>query len=173
MKRLVLWGGVIVVVVTAVVLVWFQPQKLVMDDTVDEAVPGTEQAAEDPADGENSGAEGSDGEAKAPEKLATGTFANLEHEVSGRAVVLETGDGTRYLRFEEFEVENGPDLRVYLSAAPGDGTYADDFVDLGALKGNIGDQNYEIPGSVDLDSHNNAVIWCRRFSVGFAVAELR
>ena len=172
MKRLVLWGGVIVVVATVVVLVWFQPQKLVMDDTVDEAVPGVGQAAEDD-DEENSGAEGSDGEASGPETLAVGTFAGLAHEVSGRAIVLETGEGTRYLRFEEFEVENGPDLRVYLSAAPGDGTYADDFVDLGALKGNIGDQNYEIPDSLDLDKHNSAVIWCRRFSVGFAVAELR
>jgi hypothetical protein len=79
------------------------------------------------------------------------------------------------VRFEDFEVENGPDLRVYLSRADADAPQrelAGDFVDLGDLKGNIGDQNYLVPGSVDLTRYRSAVVWCRRFSVGFAVAPL-
>ncbi len=79
------------------------------------------------------------------------------------------------MRFENLETSNGPDLRVYLSEVPaGDDWYAygERYVDLGSLKGNIGDQNYEVPDDVDLDRYVSAVIWCRRFAVGFGVAPL-
>ena len=69
-------------------------------------------------------------------------------------------------------MENGPDLRVYLSEARAEAEddLADQFLDLGALKGNIGDQNYALPEGTDVSDYKSAVVWCRRFSVGFAVA---
>lgn len=159
-------------VATVVILVWFQPQKLLMDDSTDEAVPGVVAGGDADPEMEGIPDKTPPAEPEGPKELATGTFANLDHEASGRAILLETADGTRYLRFEDFEVENGPDLRVYLSDAS-DGSYSTTFVDLGALKGNIGDQNYEIPDDIDITVYNSAVIWCRRFSSGFAVAEVR
>jgi hypothetical protein len=72
-------------------------------------------------------------------------------------------------------VDNGPDLKVYLSPEPSsaeEGAFDDGSVSLGDLKGNIGDQNYEIPRGVDLERFRSAVVWCERFGVGFAVAPL-
>ncbi|MGH2806561.1 MAG: DM13 domain-containing protein, partial [Actinomycetota bacterium] len=97
------------------------------------------------------------------------------HDARGTVLVIEADDGNTYVRFEDFEVENGPDLKVYLSRAAADapeGELARDFTDLGGLKGNIGDQNYLVPGSVDLGDHRSVVVWCKRFSVGFAVAPI-
>lgn len=148
---------------------WFTPWRLFTDDPVSEAIPvsGTEMGvgAEEPA------AE------MAPATLAEGRFISLEHESTGRALVLETADGNRFLRFEDFETSNGPDLLVYLSTKKPAGTddwygYDQDFVDLGPLKGNVGSQNYEIPKDVDLERYSTAVVWCRRFEVGFAAATL-
>lgn len=100
----------------------------------------------------------------------TGTFVGNAHPTAGRAVVLGNGTGQRFLRFEEFETDNGPDLNVYLvDSSTGD---VSDHVDLGDLKGNIGDQNYEIPADVDLEVYDQVVIWCVRFGVGFGRADL-
>ena len=88
--------------------------------------------------------------------------------------MLNDGTQQRFLRFEDFATDNGPDLNVYLSSAPADapaGEFDDDFVDLGDLKGNVGAQNYEIPTSVDLSHHSTVVIWCVRFRVAFGAAE--
>ncbi|MEM1332708.1 MAG: DM13 domain-containing protein [Actinomycetota bacterium] len=90
------------------------------------------------------------------------------YDVSGDALVLGNGTGQRFLRFENFESNNGPDLNVYLFN-PDD---PNDFIDLGDLKGNIGDQNYEIPVDVDLDRYSQVSIWCVRFSTGFGFADL-
>ncbi|MEM9745170.1 MAG: DM13 domain-containing protein [Actinomycetota bacterium] len=99
----------------------------------------------------------------------TGQFSGTSrYDVSGDAVVLGNGTGQRFLRFENFESNNGPDLNVYL-VNPDDPS---DFIDLGDLKGNIGDQNYEIPADVDLDRYSQVSIWCVRFSVGFGTADL-
>ena len=111
------------------------------------------------------------------EVILDGGFLSLEHESRGIARVLEDADGKRFLRFEEFETSNGPDLLVYLSAKEPSGPddwhgYDADFVDLGPLKGNVGNQNYEIPAGVDLEKYSTAVVWCRRFEVGFAAARL-
>ncbi|HEX2240185.1 MAG TPA: DM13 domain-containing protein, partial [Actinomycetota bacterium] len=107
--------------------------------------------------------------------LAEGSFQSLEHETKGRAVLLEVEDGQRYLRFEDLATSNGPDLRVYLSEIPASDdwyAYGRRFVDLGALKGNLGNQNYALPDEIDLSKYKSAVIWCRRFTVGFGVAPL-
>ena len=104
-----------------------------------------------------------------------GSFIDRSHPASGIAEVLNDGTEQRFLRFEDFATDNGPDLNVYLSTAAPDapaGEFDDDFWDLGDLKGNIGPQNYEIPPEVDLDVYSTVVIWCVRFGVAFGAAEL-
>ncbi len=99
--------------------------------------------------------------------LFSGDFSgNSRYEINGDALVLNDGSEQRFLRFENFESSNGPDLKVYLRADDGD------FVSLGDLKGNIGDQNYEIPTDVDLENFSTVEIWCERFGVGFGQAPL-
>ena len=100
---------------------------------------------------------------------------SLEHETRGTAKIIQLEDGRRLLRLEDLETSNGPDLRVYLSEIPESDdwhAYGERYVDLGALKGNLGNQNYEIPTDMDLSRYKSAVIWCRRFTVGFGVAGL-
>jgi hypothetical protein len=108
--------------------------------------------------------------------LAQGTFIPRgRYSGEGTAVVLNDGTEQRFVRFENFSTDNGPDLRVYLSAsdANGDsGAFDDDFIDLGVLKGNIGDQNYEIAPDVDLSVYDTVVVWCVRFSTPFTAADL-
>lgn len=120
-----------------------------------------------------------DAEPDMPEvlRLIEGTFIDRIHPGEGTAVVLTDGSEQRFLRFEEdFSIDNGPDLEVYLVAgvsADGDaGLFDDDFVSLGDLKGNVGPQNYEIPVDVDLDRYSTVVIWCVRFGVAFNAADL-
>ncbi len=99
--------------------------------------------------------------------VATGDFGGeSRYTITGEALVLNDGGPQRFLRFENFESDNGPDLKVYLRAAGGD------FVSLGDLKGNVGDQNYEIPPEVDLAVFDTVEIWCERFGVGFGSAPL-
>ena len=109
--------------------------------------------------------------------LVEGQFIDRIHGGQGTAVVLTDGSEERFLRFEDdFAIDNGPDLNVYLVAdtsADGDSdTFDDDFIDLGDLTGNIGSQNYVIPTDVDLDRYNTVVIWCVRFGVAFNAADL-
>ncbi len=99
--------------------------------------------------------------------LFSGDFSGeSRYDITGDALVLNDGSEQRFLRFENFESDNGPDLKVYLRADNGD------FVSLGDLKGNIGDQNYEIPVDVDLTVFSTVEIWCERFGVGFGGAPL-
>lgn len=108
-----------------------------------------------------------------PTAISTGDFISLDHPTSGRALLVLLPDGSHVLRFEDLETDNGPDLRVILSPAePGAGDYATGSVELGTLKGNIGDQNYEIPADVDLSAFHSVVIWCERFSSPFGVAPI-
>lgn len=104
-------------------------------------------------------------------KTLAGTFVGAGdgfHNAEGVAKLTQVGDGTNILRLENLKATNGPDLYVYLSA---DKT-ASDFVSLGRLKGNMGNQNYEIPNGTDLTKYNNVLIWCRAFSVLFGSAQL-
>ena len=107
--------------------------------------------------------------------LVSGNFVDREHHAEGVAEVLTDGTAQRFLRFEDFETLNGPDLNVYLTtsdALADSGTFDDDFIDLGDLKGNIGPQNYELPADVDLSVYDTVVIWCVRFGVAFGAADL-
>lgn len=123
------------------------------------------QPADDATD--ESGAEEGTGEVVT---LAAGTFSGLSrYSGSGDALVLNDGSEQRFLRFENFETSNGPDLNVYLAVG---GDVDAGFVDLGDLKGNIGSQNYEIPPEVDLATYRTVQIWCERFGVLFGDAPL-
>jgi len=177
--------ALLIAVVGGLALYWFAPWNLFVDRRVDEALPGA--SAEVPATGStvtdptvtgpgDPAARPAELDSDEPATLAQGGFTSLEHTTTGTAVVLELEDDTRYLRLEDLETSNGPDLRVILTDQPlsDDWHVWDDgeLVDLGPLKGNIGSSNYEIPPSLDLADFETAVIWCRRFSVGFEVAPL-
>lgn len=104
--------------------------------------------------------------------LVGGEFQEAdEGSADGEATVIDLAKGGRVLTLTDFEVHNGPDLRVYL--VTGDGVDTSDHVDLGALKGNVGDQQYKLPASTDLGRYKTVVIWCRAFSVAFARAQLK
>ena len=104
--------------------------------------------------------------------LAAGPFEVAdEGSASGKATLIKMSGGDRVLTLTDFEVANGPDLRVYL--VPGDGKDTGDHVDLGGLKGNIGNQKYGVPGDADTAKYKTVVIWCRAFSVAFARATLK
>jgi hypothetical protein len=105
-------------------------------------------------------------------ELASAEFESVEHGSSGRAAVVRLPGGERRLTFSRFETSAGPDLRVRL--VPGGATDggADGAIDLGGLKGNKGNQQYDVPGDVDLNRYQSVVIWCRAFTVAFAQARL-
>jgi hypothetical protein len=106
--------------------------------------------------------------------IAEGRFESVRHSGRGVAQAIELAGGGRVLTLTRFDVDNGPDLRVYLVAGPATTeNEVDDHVDLGGLKGNRGNQQYTIPAGTDLDRYSTVVIWCRAFSVLFARAELR
>ena len=137
------------------VVVWFEPHKLFIEETVNEAIPSVESAPSDaaPVDGASNPEKATNEGAANPRILAGGEFQSLEHETTGEAQVLELSDGTQFLRFEDLSTSNGPDLRVYLSEVPASDdwyAYGERYLDLGDLKGNRGDQNYEIPAGTDL-----------------------
>ncbi len=155
------------------VLLWFQPQKLFLSKTVSEPVPGVIQTALAGEANHNPTA----GQSPPPglQVVRSGSFRSLEHATTGRAIVLRRPAGRLILRLERLSTSNGPDLRVYLSHVPASAdlrAYRTGFIDLGALKGNRGSQNYAIPAGTDLSAFKSAVIWCRRFAVGFGVAPL-
>jgi hypothetical protein len=94
-----------------------------------------------------------------------------EGSAAGTATLIRKAKGGRVLTLTSFAVNNGPDLRVYL--VPGDGKDTGRHIDLGGLKGNKGNQQYDVPGSTDTGRYRTVVIWCRAFSVAFARATLR
>jgi hypothetical protein len=103
--------------------------------------------------------------------VATGQFQAASHPGSGRASLIETPDGP-VVTFEDFRTDNGPDLLVYLVPADSPAGSDDGAVNLGALKGNKGDQQYAVPASVDTQRDWRVVVWCRAFTVSFTEAPL-
>jgi hypothetical protein len=157
-RRGAAWIVVLAAVLIVVgVLVWFQPHKLLVDQRVDEALP-----AAVPAGGTEAGGTEAPAATPEPAMLAAGEFRSLGHATSGRAVVLELGDGMRLLRLKDLRTGNGPDLFAYLSATLAEGprqAFDGGVVSLGRLKANQGNQNYRIPAGVDLRRLRNVVIW--------------
>jgi hypothetical protein len=115
-------------------------------------------------------------EATAPAALAAGQFHSVSHETRGTATIHDLGGGHRVLRLTDFATSNGPDVRVYLVAAAdandNETVTKAGFVEVGNLKGNEGDQNYDVPADLDLTKYRAVTIWCRRFGVNFATAPL-
>jgi hypothetical protein len=159
--------------VAAVALPLFQPWKLWIDRTVNEAPPAA--AAPAPVSSDEPARPTTD----TPVVLAEGTFISHEHATTGTARVLRAADGSRYLRLDDLDTTNGPLLKVWLTDVPVRSGSAgwrvfDDgrHVDLGPLKGNKGSQNYPLPTDVNLTAYRSVTIWCARFHVSFGAAEL-
>jgi hypothetical protein len=102
--------------------------------------------------------------------ISSGEFVSGAHETKGTASIVESG-GKRYLRLSDFHTSNGPDVRVVL-LKQGGREGGDGAIDLGTIKGNIGDQNYELPADLNPSDLASVSIWCHRFSVGFGAAGL-
>ena len=177
----------------------FRPDKLVVDDRVDEnladAFPSTSEVATTleadavtastaPAEPAATAVPASTATStapvpteapplpEAPALTLAGQFESLAHAGTGTVGVYAHG-GELVLRFEDdTAVENGPDLNVYLVPTESWTGSVDGFIDLGDLKGNIGGQNYTVPAGTDLATYRTVVVWCVRFSVGFAAAAL-
>jgi hypothetical protein len=166
--------------IVAFVAAYFEPQLLFINKTVHEAPPLARAnalsalnkkpaRAQDPANAPMTAV------AHQTHILSTGHFRSYEHSSHGKAIVLQLIDGERFVRFVNFATSNGPDLRVYLSTTATtvpNADFAHNFVELGHLKGNIGDQNYSISSRVHLLRYQSVVIWCARFDVAFAAAPL-
>jgi hypothetical protein len=180
-----LWGigaalGLAVVIVAGLV---FQPWLLFIDVRVDDEIPAvatTAPSAEPSAEpGADPTADASPTPPPAPVNLLTGTFVSHEHTTTGSVRVIEHPDGTRQLAIEGLATTNGPDVHVWLSAGPVvegfDGWFTAasyEYVDLGPIKGNLGDQLYDIPAAVDFDTFRAVDLWCVQFSVSFGAAAL-
>jgi hypothetical protein len=150
---------IMVVLAVAIVAIgaWyaFRPERLVIDQKVNEQFPTASAASN---------------------KLASGQFHSGAHETKGTATVFQLADGKKTLRLTDFATSNGPDVHVYLVAADdakdNDAVTKAGFIDVGSLKGNIGDQNYDLPANADLTKYRAVTIWCKRFSVNFGTAPL-
>jgi hypothetical protein len=156
-------------------LYWFQPWKLVVDRPVNEALTSLTPAATPTATPTASQATTT----AAPALVGQGRFVSHEHDTSGTVRIIQNPDGSRRLELVDLSTSNGPDLRVWLTDRPviegragwdvfDDGKY----VELGRLKGNRGNQAYNIPPGTDLSQFHSVTIWCKRFSVSFGAAAL-
>ena len=146
---------VVLVVIGAGAWYAFRPERLFINQRVNEQFPTASAASN---------------------KLAKGQFHSGAHETKGTATVFQLADGKKTLRLTDFATSNGPDVHVYLVAAEdakdNDTVTKAGFVDIGSLKGNIGDQNYDLPANTDLAKYRAVTIWCKRFSVNFGTAPL-
>jgi hypothetical protein len=154
------WTKIAIPIVALLVVVgWyaFRPERLVVNRQVNEAMPTAQ-----------------GGMSALP--LESGQFYSILHPTEGTATIYQMGDGTRVLRLTSFRTSNGPDVHVYMVAADDAKDAATvekaGFVDLGVIKGNIGDQNYTLGGNLELSKYRAVSIWCKRFSVNFGAAAL-
>ena len=136
---------------------WYLASPLWINVTISESAPTTQ--------------------ASAPLRAGTFRDADSVHRGKGTATILEVGDGRRIARLTNFQVTNGPDLEVWLVAKRDIRSSSDvkgsRYISLGQLKGNIGDQNYDIPANVNIDDYESIVIWCEQFGVLFSAADLK
>ena len=136
----------------------FRPEKLWINEKVDEPAPFASSLE--------------------PQALYTGRLEGKAHQTTGRATIYKSSDGKQYLRLTDFTTSNGPDVHVILARSDDQGLGQEivkgnlDSVELGSLKGNQGDQNYDLPATTDLTKYNAAVIYCERFHAIFGLARL-
>ena len=192
-KRNILIIAGIIVGVVILIPAWWLLSPLFLSETVDEAFPRAADAVvppdmtmaqveavmtlaaagDDPTMAETMPAGG-------PVAIASGQFRDVDsfHRGQGTATIYRNADGSHLLRFEDFSVTNGPDLRVLLAQSPDPQSRQElqegGYMELAELKGNIGSQNYAIPAEVDPAAQGGSVIiYCRPFQVIFSVAPLR
>jgi hypothetical protein len=193
--RLIIIAGVILAIPALIVGCWLI-SPLFRDDEVDEELPESiifvtstpgDEIADIAAPGE-AGSRDAGVENDMPQEMQAMSEAELTalevkrgqfrdgdgfHKGSGDAILYRLSDGRHLLRFENFDVTNGPDLHVYLvPRANRDSVSIDEYVDLGRLKGNIGNQNYFVDPGVVIGDAVSVVIWCEPFRVLFSVATL-
>ncbi|NJM06844.1 hypothetical protein HC891_12645 [Candidatus Gracilibacteria bacterium] len=114
-----------------------------------------------------------------PVALFSGSFTYIDalHNAEGQATIYTLPDGQRILRLENFTAQNGPDLFIGLSGHPQPRSNAElmgeGYVELGRLKGNTGNQNYELPADLDISAFKSVTIYCKAFSVMFSSATLQ
>ena len=155
------WLAVPFVVTAGLAGIWLG-LPLVTDNAVDEQVvtaPSVSSPADAPQTDEN-------------RLVASGQFEAASHPGSGTASIVEQPNSEAVVTFTDFETDNGPDLLVYLVPADSPAGSDEGAVDLGALKGNKGNQQYAIPTGTDLDQDWRVVVWCRAFTVSFTEAPL-
>lgn len=149
--------AIAVIVLGGIAWYAFRPERLFINQKVNESLPIAQAAS-------------------ATTPIAAGEFHDGAHKTSGKTAIYEGQDGKRILRLTNFETSNGPDVHVYLVAAPdaldSQTVASAGFIDLGSIKGNVGDQNYELPTDADLAKYRAVTIWCKRFSVNFGTAPL-
>jgi hypothetical protein len=165
----------------------FRPDKLFVDDVVDESLSQafaasttstTVPSSTVPSDGGDPNETSTTTTTTVtpattdPIAVSSGAFYGIDHAASGTATIYEQS-GSYVLRFEDdTDIQNGPDLYVWLlPTADYQGT-PKDYIDLGKIKGNVGGQNYVLPPEFDPEFHRSVLIWCLRFSVPFAAAPL-
>ena len=146
MKK-ILWALIALIFILPLVWYLFSPLFIIIE--LDESLPAVDSKSEAVA-------------------MLNGDFIPSAHEVSGRALIIDTPEG-KVLRFEDFETVNGPDLFIYLSSDLNN----NDFVNLGEIKATKGNVNYLLPKDIDLKKYNKVVVWCRAFRVLFSYAELK
>ncbi|MFI0452961.1 DM13 domain-containing protein [Actinomadura sp. 6N118] len=182
--KLITASGVLAMgLVAALALAAFQPWKLWVDQTADEAAPP---AAAPPVSGApTSGAPASSGAASGAaqeataqtrEVFSTSSWQSISHgTTTGKVKVYKHADGSYALRLEDLDTSNGPDLKVVLSKGGHETqqSLSPDYRNLGTLKGNKGSSNYSIAAGVDLSQYKSVVIWCKRFDSVFAAAPIR
>ncbi|MFE9914439.1 DM13 domain-containing protein [Micromonospora sp. NPDC005553] len=167
-------------VVSMLALYWFQPWKLVTDTYVDEAVPRVATTSVTPTSVSASPAPAASAATPAANEILTaGEFVTHEHRTTGSAEIHRLADGRHQLVIRDLDTSNGPDLRVWLTDQPvirgtaGWRVFDDgEWVELAKLKGNKGNQVYELPASVDPGDFRSVSIWCKRFAVSFGAADL-
>jgi hypothetical protein len=181
-------------VVVVVAFLAFRPDKLFVDDAVDESLDDafapsvtttttppasttraavTEAPAEDPSTTSTTTTTTTTEAPSGPTAVTGGAFYGIDHSAEGTATVYEQDD--RFvLRFEDdTDIQNGPDLYVWvLPSEDYDGGTPPEYIDLGKIKGNVGGQNYELPPEFDPTVHRSVLVWCLRFSTPFAAAPL-
>jgi hypothetical protein len=182
LKRVLIGAAAAVALAAA----WYLGSPLLISRQVDEALPQLETVTSQPGAPSELQSEPADSQAPVStaipfdpgsfNQLARGSFMDADdfHLGSGTALLLQQGDGTVFLRLESFNVTNGPDLHVYLAEGnqPQDRGSLGEYLDLGELKGNVGNQNYDIPPSTDLSAFNSVVIYCEPFHVVFSTATI-
>ncbi len=179
-RKWIVAGLAVGVIVIAVGLAITRPWLAFTDVTVNDTLPIV-QTADPSATGSAEPSSDPSPSAEPPSaiQLAQGSFISHEHDTTGTVTIVENPDGSRVLAIENLNTTNGPDVHVWLSAADTvegpDGWFTAggaEFVDLGSIKGNVGNQVYEIPPGVDLSKYPSVSLWCVQFGVSFGGAQL-